>query len=277
MRLNHNMVSMRIYKTYKNSLDEASKALNNISTGKKVGSAKDNPNKIGEIENLDLQIKARDTASQNIQDTNSMLQTYDGALQEVNNNLSRLKQLTVQAANGTYASDDLVVMQKEVDGIKKTISDLCNNTTFNGKKMTSTNPTATLSNPEKQASTIGILPGETTDIPFYNLEAIMNINTIDVTINAQTAIQAVDDATVNIAKIRSKYGALQSRLEDTYATSDEMSEAYSRAHSDCEDADIAEEMLTYAKDQILYKTSIGLMAQSNKLPQESLNVLANVR
>ncbi|EKQ51095.1 MULTISPECIES: flagellin [unclassified Clostridium] len=279
MRLNHNMISMRIYQTYKNTLSEASQALNNISTGKKVGSAKDNPNKIAEVENLDLQIKASDAASQNIQDTNSMLQTYDGALQEVNNNLSRLKQLTVQAATGTYDSGELAVIQKEVDGVKKTIKDLCENTSFNGKKLSSSTPTppGDISNPDKSLAAIGILPNEKTYIPFYNLESAMNINGIDVTVNSQAAIQSVDDATVNIAKIRSRYGAIQSRLEDTYATSNEISEVYSRAQSNVEDADIAEEMLTYSKTQILYKTSIGLMAQSNKLPQNSLNVLANVR
>jgi len=278
MRLNHNMISMKIYKTYKNTLSEASQAVNNISTGKKVGSAKDNPNKIAEIENLDLQVKARDAVSQNIQDTNSMLQTFDGALQEINNNLSRLKELTVKASTGTYNDEDLNVMQKEIDGVKKTINDLCENTTFNGKKLTSNLAAASnINTPEQKQATIGALPNEKTYISFYNLEGIMNLNSIDVTIDPQSAINTVDEAVINISKIRSRYGALQSRLEDSILTSDEISEVYTRAQSGCEDADIAEEMLTYAKTQILYKTSIGLMAQSNKLPKDALNVLANVR
>ena len=106
------MASMRTYRLYKETLTDASKAINNISTGKKVGSAKDNPNKIAQIENFDLQIKGRDAAAQNIQDTNSMLQTFDGALQEINNNLSRLEEITVKAANGTYNAEDLAIIDQ---------------------------------------------------------------------------------------------------------------------------------------------------------------------
>lgn len=272
------MTSMRIYKRYKETLSEASQAVNNISTGKKVSSAKDNPNKIAEVENLDLQVKARDAATQNMQDTNSMLQTFDGALQEINNNLSRLKELTVKAANGTYDSQDLGIIQKEIDSIRKSIDDLGENTTFNGKKMTSNAVGAnSLNTTDIRKSMIGILPNETSDIPFFDLKNIMKLDTIDVTVDSGAAINTVDKAVLSISRIRSKYGAIQSKLEDNIKTSEEMGEVYTRAQSSCEDADIAQEMLTYAKTQILYKSSIGLMAQSNKLPQDSLNVLANVR
>lgn len=278
MRLNHNMTSMRIYKRYKETLSEASQAINNISTGKKVNSAKDNPTKIAEVEGLDLQIKSRDAATQNMQDTNSMLQTFDGALQEINNNLSRLKELTVKAANETYASDDRVIIQKEIDSIRKSIDALGQNTDFNGKKMASTAVGAdSLNTTDIRKSMIGILPNETTDIPFFDLKNIMKLDTIDVTVDPSTAIQTVDTAVLSISRIRSKYGAIESKLEDNIGTSDEMGEVYTRAQSSCEDADIAQEMLTYAKTQILYKSSLGLMAQSNKLPQNSLNVLGNVR
>lgn len=277
MRLNHNINSLRIYNQYKVTLTDASKAINNITSGKKVGSAKDNPNKIETIENLDFQIKARDAVSQNVQDTNSMLQTFDGALQEVNNNIARLKELTVQAANGTYDDKDLAVINKEIDGVKNTINDLCKNTTFNGKALTSSNPLADMSNPEQKQATIGALPDEKTYISFYNLVDIMDLDSIDIGADPEKAIETVDNAIINISKIRSRYGALQSRLENTYATSDEVSEVYTRAVSSFEDADIAEEMMNYARTQILYQSSLGLMAQSNKLPQDALNVLASVR
>jgi flagellin len=272
------MISMRIYKRYKETLSEASQAVNNISTGKKVSSAKDNPNKIAEVETLDLQVKARDAATQNIQDTNSMIQTFDGALQEINNNLLRLKELTVKAVNGTYTGDDKAIIQKEIDATRKAIDALAEKTTFNGKKMTSNEVGAdSLNTTHIDKSMIGILPNEVTNVPFFDLKNIMKLDTIDVTVDSATAIETVDKAVVNIARIRSKYGALQSKLEDNLKTSEEMGEVYTRAQSSCQDADIAQEMLTYAKTQVLYQSSIGLLAQSNKLPQDSLNVLANVR
>lgn len=152
---------------------------NNISTGKKLNSAKDNPNKIAQAENLKINLLSRDAASQNIQDTNSMLQTFDGALQEMNNNISRLKQLTVQAANGTNEPEDRAVIQKEIDKIKEDMNYIANNTSFNGIVMSDS--TATAATPNNKQSTIGALPDEKVDIPIYNLTNIATgIDQIDV-------------------------------------------------------------------------------------------------
>ena len=79
-----------------------------------------------------ISILSRDAASGNIQDTNSMLQTFDGGLQEMNNNITRLKQLTVKAANGTNNAGDEQIIQKEIDKIKDSIDYLAKNTSFNG-------------------------------------------------------------------------------------------------------------------------------------------------
>ena len=81
VRLTHNMFSLRIYKTYKGRIEDNAKASNNINTGSKLSAAKDNPAKIGNNENLKIQVLTNDAASKNIQDANSMIQTYDGALQ----------------------------------------------------------------------------------------------------------------------------------------------------------------------------------------------------
>ncbi len=106
MRLSHNMFSLSIYKTYKGRITDESKALNNISTGSRLNSAKDNPGKIGRNETLKIQVLTNDAASKNIQDTNSMLQTFDGALQEVNDSLNRMRELTVNAGSGALNNDD---------------------------------------------------------------------------------------------------------------------------------------------------------------------------
>ena len=124
MRLGHNIYSLQIFKNYKNTLVENSKALGNISTGIKLNSAKDNPNKIAQSDNLKFQILARNAAQSNIQDTTSMLQTFDGALQEMNNNVSRLNELTVRAANETNNDSDRAIIQKEINQILMGIDDL---------------------------------------------------------------------------------------------------------------------------------------------------------
>lgn len=278
MRLSHNMFSLGIFKNYSRSLVDNSKALGDVSSGKKLNSAKDNPNKISESENLKIEILCNEAAQSNVQDTNSMLQTFDGALQEVNNNLSRLKQLSVKAATGTNNDGDREIIQKEVEGIKKSIDDLVKNTEFNGTKLSASG--ATLASPKNQYAKIGALPDEKINLPFYDLSTTgLGIGTLDLstTAGANAALNATDNATNLVSRIRSKYGAIQSRLESGISTIDEVNETYSKAQSGLEDADIGEEMVEFCRSQIVMQSSLALMAQSNKLPKDALNILANVK
>ena len=169
MRLTHNMFSLSIYNSYKRNLLENAKALNNISTGSKLNSAKDNPNKIGKNETLKIQVLTNDAASKNIQDTNSMIQTFDGALQEMNDNLSRMKELTVSAGSGTLTDADKKNIQNEIDSIKSDIDNLANNTEFNGVKLSDSTLTGNATSSIK--TTIGNMDGESMDIPFFNVSA----------------------------------------------------------------------------------------------------------
>ena len=106
MRLNKNIYSLNIFRNYSNSISKGSKAMNNITTGQKINSAKDNPNKIGQNENLKIQLLSSKKVEQNVQDTTSMIQTFDGAMQEVNDSLSRIKELTVQGSSGSLSDED---------------------------------------------------------------------------------------------------------------------------------------------------------------------------
>lgn len=284
MRLNHNMYSLGIFKTYSRNVDNYSKAMNNVSTGYKINSAKDNPNKIAQAETLRMTVIGRNAASSNIQDTSSMLQTFDGTLQEMNNNVSRLKQLTVHAATETASDEDRAIIQKEIEGIKASLSDLANNTEFNGVTLSDSNlgkliNEATGKPTEKKLkTTIGTLAGEVIDIPMFNISTdSLGLADINVETDAQGAINKVDKAIVAITGIRSRYGAIQSRLDDTNDSMSEISDVLTSAQSSLADADIAKEVMEITKNKILIDSGIGLMAQSNKLPQDALNILANVR
>ncbi|WP_459478685.1 flagellin [Clostridium saccharoperbutylacetonicum] len=299
MRLSHNMFSEGIYKNYKRTLVQNSKAMNNIGSGLKLNSAKDNPGKIAEAGNIKISLLSRDAASQNIQDTNSMLQTFDGALQEMNNNVTRLKELSVKAATGTTRPEDRQIIQTEIDKIKEDLDYLAKNTKFNGIAMSNSgatlaqDPTLVASpsaltaklpldnqTPVNRQSTIGALPDQSIDVPFYNLtNTATGIANIDVTntTKLQTNIDWTDYAGKLISSARSKYGAIQSRLNDTLDDISGMNLSLTSAQSSIEDADIAEESLQLSRTQVIYQASIALMAQSNKLPQNALNVLASVR
>jgi Flagellin and related hook-associated proteins len=278
VRLNHNMYSLSIYKTYKGRITDESKALNNISTGSRLNSAKDNPGKIGRNETLKIQVLTNDAASKNIQDTNSMLQTFDGALQEVNDSLNRMRELTVSAGSGALNDDDKKIIQNEIDSLKKDIEDLANNTEFNGIKL-SNSGTSTLSvDPTKTIkSAVGNMDDENIDIPIFDVST-SNLGISDLDINdLDSSIGAVDKATQMVSEIRSKYGSIQNRLESTsdYLSNKDIN--VQTAQSRIGDADIAEEMMNYSKNQLLVNSSIGLMAQSNNFPKDCLNILGNVK
>ncbi|NMF03287.1 flagellin [Clostridium beijerinckii] len=278
MRLTHNMYSLSIYKTYKGRISDGSKALNNISTGSKLSSAKDNPGKIGRNETLKIQVLTNDAASKNIQDTNSMLQTFDGSLQEINDNLARIKELTVSAGSGTLSDEDKKIIQNEIDNVKKDINDLANNTEFNGIKLTSISTSSLNENPTKTIrASIGTLSDENIDIPFFDeTTSNLGIDSLDVN-DVNTSLKSVDKAIQMVSKIISKYGSIQNRLEGTvdYLSSKDIN--VQKAQSRIGDADIAEEMMNYSKSQLLVNSSIGLLAQSNNFPKDCLNILANVK
>lgn len=272
MRLNKNMYSMNIYNNYKNKLSKNSTAMNNISSGLKLNGAKDNANKIEQSESIKIQIISNAAAQKNIQDTSSMIQTFDGAMSEMNNCLSRLKELTVQAGNGAMTQSDRKSIQMEVDTLTEHITYMADNTEFNGVKL--------LNKDGKIETMIGAFKGEITEIPQIKLTSEgLGIDKFDLLNyqNIDNCNNAVNSAIIKMSSARSTLGAIQSRLEQSYDNVEDNNIVLEGAKSRIADADIAEEMLKFSESQIFIQSSISLMAQSNKIPQDALQILANVK
>ena len=204
----------------------------------------------------------------------------------MNNNVSRLKQLTINAATDTINDHDREIIQKEINGILSSLDDLAKNTEFNGVTLSDDSLDKLIdgagSNKEKDLkTTIGTLAGEVIDIPIFNVSIeSLGLKDMDVRGSASDAkdeIGKVDKAIVALTDIRSRYGAIQSRLDDTNDSMSEISDVLTSAQSNLADADIAKEVMEITKNKILIDSGIGLMTQSNRLPQDALNILANVR
>lgn len=279
MRLTHNMYSLSIYKTYKDRIVDGSKASNNISTGSKLNSAKDNPAKIGKNETLKIQVLTNDAANKNIQDANSMLQTFDGALQEINDNLCRIRELAVSAGSGALTIDDKNIIQNEINTVKDNISYLANNTEFNGIPLSVDSAAILNGNPTKNLkAAIGTMDDENMDIPIFDITSRnLGLSDLDVVKDVDAAVGAIDNATQMISRVRSKYGSIQNRLEGSADYLSNKDVCIQITQSRIGDADIAEEMMKFSKSQLLVNSSIGLMAQSNNFPKDCLNILANVK
>lgn len=274
MRLNKNMFSLNIYRTYSNNISKGSKALNNISSGMKINSAKDNPSKVGQNENLKITLLSSKKAEQNIQDTNSMIQTFDGSMQEMNDMLSRMRELTVQASNGALSSDDVSAVQDEIDSLRDGIKDIVNNTEFNGIGMSDESVTGFDANYKK--SIIGALGDESVEIPYYNLSVEnLGIDNLDMTKGTEN-LGAIDNAITMVSRVRGNYGAIQNSLEETAENLSAKNINFQSAQSKIGDADVAKEYLEYSTSQILVQSSISLIAQANNIPQDALQILGNI-
>ena len=286
MRLNHNMSSLSIYNGYKKNLINNKSAIERLSTGIKINSAKDNPNKIGQSEQMRIQIKSLQAVQRNLQDGTSMLQTADGALQEVNNTLARIKELSVSAANGSKSESEKEIIQNEIEEMKKNIDDLANNTEFNGVKLLCDERVPNNKYPMYKNIVVGAMQGEQGRIPSFNIRAEIlkdekgnTLKDIDVRTpeGVSSALEVVDESIKTVSSIRSRYGAMSNRLETTAENISSNEQVFERADSNLRDSDIALEMAELARTQILNDTSLALISQSNNLPQDALRILERVR
>lgn len=274
MRLNRNMYSLNIFRSYNNSVSKSAKALNNISTGKKINSAKDNPNKIAQNETLKINLLSSKKAENNVQDTTSMIQTFDGAMQEMNDTLGRIKELTVQGANGTLSEDDRKAAQDEVNELIEGLRDLVNNTEFNGIGISDSSLSGLDVSIRK--SQIGAMEGETVDVPFFNISVEnLGIDKIDLT-NADESLKSIDNAIDMVSRVRGNYGAIQNNLEETAENLSAKNINIVSAQSSIGDADVAKEYLAYSTQNLLIQSSISLIAQANNIPQDALQIIGNI-
>lgn len=280
MRININMKSLSIYSGYKKNITENATAMERISSGSKINSAKDNPLKIDQSEKLKMQIRSLEMASKNVQDTTSMVQTADTAMGTISEVLIRMKELVVKGASSTNTEYDKQVIQTEIKELTNYIEDTANNTEFNGNKILANANVTDNNKPFYMEMQTGSNVGDSMMIPFFNVSSkVLGIDTLDVTTEdgAAEALKNIDKALVNVNSCRSSYGAIQGRLETTAEIISSGTYVYEKSSSDINDADIALEMAEIARTSILMESATAMMAQSNNFPKDMLNILANLR
>ena len=278
MRININMKSLGIYSGYKKNIAANAAAMEKISSGKKINSAKDNPLKIEQSENFRMQIRALEMANKNLQDSTSMIQVADTAMGTISEALIRMKELTVQAANETTNEADRKIIQDEIDVLRSHIDDTAKNTEFNGNKLLVNGNVTDNSKPDYVEMQIGANVGDSIGIPFFNVSSeTLGIDKLDVVNDATKALNSIDEALKDVNGCRAKYGAVQNRLEASIEITSSSSYIYEKSSSDINDADIALEMAEIARTSILMESATAMMAQSNNFPKDMLNILANLR
>ncbi|WP_230483405.1 flagellin N-terminal helical domain-containing protein [Sphingomonas sp. Leaf21] len=255
----------------------ASNALNvsmqRLSTGKRINSAKDDAAGLAIAASMTAQVRGMAQGIRNANDGISLAQTAEGALDEVNNMLQRMRELAVQASNGTYAAGDKTNIATEQDALQKQISAITANTKFNGKTLFDATA-ATGYDIYTGAGSADKVTIQSTDFT----AAASKVKVI--TDNAYTggtpgvpALSDYDDAIAEVSTTRAKLGAVQNRLQsavnNTTSTMTNLTEARSRI----EDTDFSVETTALAKSQILSQASTAMLSQANQSQQGVLKLL----
>ncbi len=265
--INTNTASLRAQNGSRMANASLQTAMERLSTGKRINSAKDDAAGLAISSSMTSQIRGMSQAVRNANDGISLAQTAEGALGEVTNMLQRVRELSVQSASGTYSADDRANLQAEVTQLGAQIDDIVANTKFNG---TAVFGTANVTVAIQTGS--GATDQTSLTIAGFDVTAA-SASDVSTVAGATTALTDVDAALKAVATTRASLGAGQSRLESTVNNLTNQVTNLSDARSRIEDADFSAETTNLAKAQILSQASTAMLAQANQSAQGVLSLL----
>lgn len=277
MYIQTNTVAMNILRNYQTHQNSLSRAMERLSTGYRINRAADDAAGLAISEKMRFQINGLNQASRNIQDGISLIQTAEGAMNEIHAMLQRMNTLSNQAANGTYSNSDREKLQMEFHQLREEIFNIANNSNFNGINLlngdleldAANNKNGLILQTGENAGDVLIL--NMPNLP-SSLQDLMNLD-ISTDAGAQNAIAALKDAVDSVSTSRAKLGAYQNRLEFRLNYVNNYAENLSAANSRIRDADMAQEMMNFVRSNILAQVSMSLLAQANAMPKQILKLL----
>ena len=274
MVVQHNLTAANTNRQLGITTNGLQKSTEKLSSGYKINRAADDAAGLSISEKMRNQIRGLNKASDNAQDGISLVQTAEGALNEVHSMLQRMSELAVQASNGTNASQDRTALDNEVQQLKTEIERVGTTTQFNKMDILtgefSSNNEKTLQVGANQDQVITIAISALTSTVGSALDDTVKVSTASA---AQSSITIIQNSITNLSALRSKLGALQNRLEHTVANLDNISENTQSAESRIRDTDMAEEMVQYSKNNILQQAGQSMLAQANQANQGVLSLL----
>lgn len=271
MVVQHNLTAMNTNRQLGITTNGLQKSTEKLSSGYKINRAADDAAGLAISEKMRNQIRGLNKASDNAQDGISLVQTAEGALNEVHSMLQRMSELAVQSANGTNQTTDREAIDLEVQQLKSEITRVSTTTQFN--KMNILDGSQFGGGKELQ---VGANAKQVITVKITSLTTVISDATsVDVkeAATAQTAISNIQKAITKLSTQRSTLGAVQNRLEHTVANLDNISENTQASESRIRDTDMAEEMVSYSKNNILQQAGQSMLAQANQANQGVLSLL----
>ena len=270
MRINQNIAAFNSYRNLSATNTQLGKSLEKLSSGFRINRAADDAAGLAKSESLRAEINGSRQAIRNAQDGVSLVQTAEGALNEVHSILQRMRELAVDAAN--TATTDGVAQQAEIDELISEIAAIGNNSTFAGQKVFQDYGTTSLT------FHVGSGAGQTLtisdDLVLSSGDVFgVNLASVNVDSAANAAITTVDSAIAAVSSTRATLGATQNRLEHTVANLSVAVENLSASESRVRDTDMAEEMVSFTRHQIMVQAGTAMLAQANQVPSTVLALL----
>ena len=273
MVVQHNLTSMNANRMLGITTSAQAKSSEKLSSGYKINRAGDDAAGLSISEKMRSQIRGLNKASQNAQDGVSVIQTAEGALNEVHSILQRMNELATQAANDTNTTDDRNAITDELTALSSEIDRISNTTQFNTMNLLDGNFTG-------KNLQVGSL-GNTYQVITVTISSMsatkLTVNSDNIKVSSHTFAQKTMDnvqgAIKAVSKQRSYLGAIQNRLEHTIANLDNVSENTQAAESRIRDTDMAEEMVEFSKNNILAQAGQSMLAQANQSNQGVLSLL----
>ena len=276
--VNTNIASLNAQRNLLGSQNELNTALQRLSTGLRLNSARDDAAGLFVAEQITADIRGLNQAARNAQDGISLGQVAEGALGEIANNLQRIREIAVQSANVTV--QDRTGLQQEVDQLTQEISRIIATSQFNGTNLLSGAATTLVFQIGQDGTASNQVSIATTNLASSASIAAFNANlsatgTVNVSTQAASsgALAALDTSINTVSSTRATFGAIQNRFEAVISNLTNTSENLSAARSRIVDADFAAETAALTRAQIIQQAGVSVLSQANSIPQLALSLL----
>jgi len=275
LRINSNIASLLIGKQVGRSQNRLQTNFTKLASGLRINQAADDAAGMGISESLRAEMRGLQQASRNVSDGMSMVQTAESSMGEIGNNLSRMRELAVQSANGTLNANDRAAIQAEFGALQTEVDRIANSAEFNGIQLSDGSAAAPI---DVQAGAGNVAANDRIAVNLQDGRAAtlgVDAASIDVTTQAtaQTAIAAIDTAITTVSTSRAAYGAAQNSMISASHNLQSYTENLVEAESRIRDVDFAAETADKARNDILGKASIALLAQANISQSTALGLL----
>ena len=287
LQINTNVAAMNAYRNLATTQSSMSKSLERLSSGLRINRAADDAAGLAISEGLKSQVDGLTVAARNAQDGISVVQTAEGALTETTSILQRMRDLAVQAANaGSNDANSVKDIQKEGDALATELTRIAGKTTFNNVNLLDGSYSA-------KAFQVGYASGDQISVTINNGTATKGFSSTDLGLDGATAgasavdltkqdsapgtpdgaISLIDKAIQTVSTARAGLGAMQNRFEHVINSVNVANENLTASKSRITDTDMAQEMTSFTRSQILQQAGVSMLAQANQMPQAVLKLL----